>query len=479
MPNRPFFSFHFHKHSKTPLNVQLFEQLQTAILRGAFLQGDQLISLREMKAITGCSLETVKKAYDLLVQHEWVEALHGKGYFLTAKAREMRRSDRLPLADIPLFSLADSTPPPGDDLLRRLRSSFADSVNVLTEQAGQKKIRRIQAADAYCVHLNSRGIPAAPERLLLFNRSTSAFTFVVQQLMQKTDIVFVEEYHYPVFSSMLKHCGITAKAIPLDREGIDIEALEAATKAAPPGWLLINPHHHFPTGISYSRKRKEYLLDWAERNRVTLLENDHHGDLWFRRPSRTLYQLAVETGRSVPVYTLHSFSKTLGRDLQLGALVLPSQLTEEERERLRQLVSLTGAEPSLLILEAAVSLLNDPWFAEVYLAERRSLFFARWQCLLQEQPQALPAHARLLPIKGGLNTWIEWGTPSPHAAAQEERVITLLREEGLELAAGKSFRLPDEPEGLIRRPAVRFPLAPLDKRELTYWLQRLGAMLLR
>lgn len=96
MPNRPFFSFHFHKHSKTPLNVQLFEQLQTAILRGAFLQGDQLISLREMKAIISCSLETVKKAYDLLVQHEWVEALHGKGYFLTAKAREMRRSDRIP-----------------------------------------------------------------------------------------------------------------------------------------------------------------------------------------------------------------------------------------------------------------------------------------------------------------------------------------------------------------------------------------------
>ncbi|MEJ8547758.1 PLP-dependent aminotransferase family protein [Brevibacillus borstelensis] len=479
MPNHPFFSFHFHKHSKTPLNVQLFEQLQTAILHGALLQGDQLVSLREMKAITGCSLETVKKAYDLLARHEWVEARHGKGYFLTAKARQLRRSDYLPLSDIPLYSLADSTPPPGDDLLRRLRSAFADSVHVLTEQAGRKKNRRMEAADAYSAHLNRRGVPASPERLLLFNRSTSAFTFMAQQLIKKAEIVFVEEYHYPVFSAMLKHSGITVKAMPLDREGIDPEALEAATSLGAPGWLLINPHHHFPTGISYSRKRKQYVLEWAERNGVKLLENDHHGDLWFRKPSRTLCQLGLETGHAVPVYTFHSFSKTLGRDLQLGALLLPKQLPEKERERLRQLVSLTGAEPSLLILEAVVSLLNDPWFSEVYLAERRSLFFARWQCLLQEQQQALPAHARLLPIKGGLNTWIEWGSPGTRAAEQENRVITLLREEGLELTGGQSFRLPDEPEGLIRRPAVRFPLSPLDKRELSYWLHRLGAVLLR
>lgn len=61
MATRPFFAFHFHKHAKTPLYIQLFEQLQTAILRGAFLEGDQLLSLREMKAISGCSLETVKK----------------------------------------------------------------------------------------------------------------------------------------------------------------------------------------------------------------------------------------------------------------------------------------------------------------------------------------------------------------------------------------------------------------------------------
>ncbi|QQE73437.1 PLP-dependent aminotransferase family protein [Brevibacillus composti] len=475
MATRPFFAFHFHKHAKTPLYIQLFEQLQTAILRGAFLEGDQLLSLREMKTISGCSLETVKKAYDLLVEHEWAEASHGKGYFLTAKARELRRQGRFPLSDIPLYSLADSTPIPGSELLRRLRAALADSVDVLTEQSTEKKARRTQAAAAYAAHLRRRGIPADPERLLLFNRSTGAFSFVVQQVMKPADVVFVEEYHYPVFAAMLKHGGLTVKAIPMDQEGIIPEALEAATAESPPQWLLVNPHHHFPTGISYSRKRKEHLLRWAERHGVTLLENDHHGDLWFRKPRLSLYELAQESGGNPPVYSFHSFSKTLARDVQLGALVLPGSMAGEERERLRQLTALTGAEPSLLILEAAVRLLGDPWFAEVYLPQRRSLFFAAWQYLLQEQQRALPAHARILPIKGGLNTWIEWGEPMIDAAEQESRVISLLRREGLELTGGQSFRLSDEPEGLRRRPAVRFPLSPLDKREIKYWLHRLGA----
>ncbi|USG64288.1 PLP-dependent aminotransferase family protein [Brevibacillus ruminantium] len=474
MPNRPFFAFHFQKHAKTPLYLQLFEQLQTAILRGAFLDGDQLISLREMKAISGCSLETVKKAYDQLAHHGWVEASQGKGYFLTAKTRELRTKERLPLTDIPLFSLADSIPVPGADLLRRLRTAFSECVDILSEQSSEKKLRRIRAAAAYSTHLNRRGIPCVPERLLLFNRSTSAFSFVVQQLMQKSDVVFIEEYHYPVFSAMLHQFGVTVKAIPIDSKGILIEALEEATAAACPQWLLINPHHHFPTGISYSRKRKERLINWAKKHGVAILENDHHGDLWFREPRLSLYQLADQEDDPPAVFSLHSFSKTLGRDVQLGALVLPSRLSGDERERLRQLVALTGAEPSLLILEAAAQLMDDPWFYEEYLPGRRSLFFASWQYLLQEQQRALPAHARILPIKGGLNAWIEWGELVPDAAEQEKQVIALLRKEGLELSGGHSFRLPVESAD-VRRPAVRFPFTALDKRELKYWLHRLGA----
>jgi len=169
----------------------------------------------------------------------------------------------------------------------------------------------------------------------------------------------------------------------------------------------------------------------------------------------------------------------LARDLQLGVLLLPSDLKEDELERYRQIVSMTGAEPSLLVVEAAVRLLDDPWFSEVYLADRRALFHERFLRIWQEKRQALPSHASMYPISGGLNTWIEWGNPTSKATEVEDRVIAILKEEGLELTGGHAFRVADEPDDCLRRPAVRFPLAPMEERELKHWLHRLGAALIR
>ncbi|CAM3377369.1 PLP-dependent aminotransferase family protein [Brevibacillus invocatus] len=480
MADRPFFSFHFHKQSHTPIYVQLAEQLQTAILRGAFLvDGQQLISLREMKTASGCSLETVKKAYDYLAAEGWLEAVHGKGYYLTVHAKEARMDNRLPLTDIPIASLSDSSPRPGEELVKRLRSAFYESLTVLDEPSAQKKIRRAKADKVFADHLTRRGLPHAPERVMLFNRSTSGFAFLAQRVMTPRDVVYVEEYSYPVFLRLLSQCGVTVRPIRVDEEGISIEALEAEQENYPANWILANPHYHFPTGISYSRKRKEELLDWAVRHNVRIVENDHYGDLWFQRPSLTLYQLALQENRPVQIYYLHSLSKTLARDLQLGVLMLPSDLGADELERNRQLVAMTGAEPSLLVVDAAVRLLDDSWFSDVYLADRRTLFQSRFQLLWNEKHHALPAHARMYPIIGGLNTWIEWGNPTANANAQEDRILAILREEGLELTPGQAFRVPDEPAHTERRPAVRFPLAPMDERELKHWLYRLGAALIR
>jgi GntR family transcriptional regulator/MocR family aminotransferase len=191
--------------------------------------------------------------------------------------------------------------------------------------------------------------------------------------------------------------------------------------------------------------------------------------------------LAAEMDEATPVYYLTSLSKTLTKEFQVGLLVLPGDLQEQLRERIKEAFSLITQEPSLLLLDAAARLLQDPWFRDVYLLERRAHFASRWQLVQQEVRQALPVHASIFPIKGGLNTWIQWGTPSFHATSQEKRVVATLREEGLVLTPGYAFRLPEEQEDgvVVRQPAVRFPLSPLDERELRHWLHRLGAALIR
>ncbi|WP_139491633.1 PLP-dependent aminotransferase family protein [Brevibacillus dissolubilis] len=473
--SRPFFAFSFQKQSDIPLYLQLSAQLRKAISLGAFLQnGDQLVSLREMKTISGCSLETVKKAYDHLVAEGDLEAVHGKGYFVTPRLLR----EPVVLGDVPLFSALDSTPAPTAELVRRLRQHFLSSFEILGEDRSQATRRRQQAKDLIIAHEKKRGVPLTAERVLLFNRSRSGLAFLVSHLMKPGDVVYLEEYTYPPLLAIMQSRGVIVRLIPFDDEGISLDLLKAAHETEPADWLLIQPHHHFPTGLSYSRKRKLALLAWAEETDVSIIENDHHGDLWFQRPSRTLYRIVNEEQRNVSVYYIHSFSKTLSRELMLGLLALPVTLDEAEVTRLSQLVSLHSLEPSLLVIEAVSHILCDPWLSEQFLPERRAHLAAQWQMVKQAADQLLPSHARLYPVKGGLNTWIHWGEPTIHADQIEERVVTILRAEGIEIAPGYTFGMPSEAHNRNARiPALRFPLSPWGPREMLHWLSRIAAIL--
>lgn len=478
--SRPFFAFHFYKQKEKPLAVQLAEQLRTAIVKGAFLRdGDQLVSLREMMKISGCSLETVKKAYDQLVSQGWLTASQGKGYFLTDRCKRDRERAILNGDDHPVSSLTDATPVPTDDFIRRLRHAFAESLEALGENNEARKMRRSRAISIFSRHLHRRGLPFVPEQLYLFTRSVSGFRFLVQYLLKPGDVVFVEEFSYPHFVEILRHRGVKLRPVKLDSEGIQLDSLADEHGKEPADWLLVQPHFQFPTGLSYSRKRKQALLQWAEINGVKIIENDHYADFWFRRPKRKLFQLAAERNGAVPVFHLCSFSKTLSRELQVGMLIVPPNLPQETKEQLHHTFCLMSTEPSMLMLDAAAQLMDDPWFYETYMPERRAFFAARWQLLQQAACHALPRHACVHPIDGGLNAWISWGIESPQAGSQESRVIAILREEGLELNPGYAFRLPEDRHAVSRHPSVRFPFAPLEPREMVHWLTRLGAAMLR
>ncbi|MGC5326325.1 PLP-dependent aminotransferase family protein [Brevibacillus sp. SYSU BS000544] len=472
--SRPFFAFRIQNRKDIPLAEQLAEQLLTALAHGACLQSaQQLISLREMKKISGCSLETVKKAYDMLVDQGWLTSVHGKGYFITQKLKNNVSTSW----EDALVSLQDSTPVPTTDFIRHLRQAFSDSFDSLGSSPDQVGERRCKIKETFIKHEKERGVSISPKQLFLFNRSLSGFHFLLQFFIRPGETVFVEEFSYPPFIKLLTQYGLKVRSIPLDEEGLSLPSLLEAHRQEQANWLLIQPHHHFPTGISYSRKRKQELLQWAGTEGVSIIENDHHGDLWFNRPRRTLYQLNQQAGEHASIYYIHSFSKTLARELQLGLLAMPTKgpFTFEETQ---QFFTLAGSEPSLLVLEAVAHMLEDSWLKKSFLPERRAQYAHHWQVLQQTAKHVLPSTATLHPIRGGLNCWVSWGEETTEATRQELQLLEILREEGLVLSPGHAFRLQTE-AATLRRPAVRFPLSPWGPREIQHWISRLGAAILR
>ena len=80
--------------------------------------------------------------------------------------------------------------------------------------------------------------------------------------------------------SLLEHYGLEAVPVPLDREGMVVEAFAAALASAP-ALVLLQPRAHNPTGIPMSQERAAQLARLLSRSRhaenTIVIEDDHSG----------------------------------------------------------------------------------------------------------------------------------------------------------------------------------------------------------
>src|SRR5216683_7646447 len=88
---------------------------------------------------------------------------------------------------------------------------------------------------------------------------------------------------------------------------------------------MVTPSHQFPLGMTLPIDRRLALLDWADRQRAWIVEDDYDCEFHHRGlPPPALKSL----DRSGRVLYAGSFSKVLFPGLRLGYLVLPGAIAE-------------------------------------------------------------------------------------------------------------------------------------------------------
>jgi GntR family transcriptional regulator/MocR family aminotransferase len=99
-----------------------------------------------------------------------------------------------------------------------------------------------------------------------------------------------------------------------------VDRLERADAEA----VLVTPAHQFPTGAALAPERRAALLDWAERRRAIVIEDDYDAEYRYdREPVGALQGLAPER-----VVYVGSASKTLSPALRMGWAVAPRELVD-------------------------------------------------------------------------------------------------------------------------------------------------------
>jgi GntR family transcriptional regulator / MocR family aminotransferase len=129
-------------------------------------------------------------------------------------------------------------------------------------------------------------------------------------LLGPGDVVAMEDLGYRPPKELLRTLGARLIGVPVDSEGLIVEALPAEARA-----VYVTPSHQFPLGVAMSLSRRRALLAWAERNNAVVVEDNYDSEFRFGgRPLEPLQTLDT-TGRVVYVGT---FSKTLLPTLRLA-----------------------------------------------------------------------------------------------------------------------------------------------------------------
>jgi len=169
------------------------------------------------------------------------------------------------------------------------------------------------------------GIACTTDEILITSGSLQAIDLVNGVLLAPGDTVLIEQESYGGALTRLARRGVEAIGIPLDREGLRVDALAAALDHLHPRgirakYIYTIPTIQNPTGAIMGEERRLELLRVAQQHGVPIFEDECYSDLiWDGRRPPALYAMSKSGG----VIHIGSFSKSIAPALRVGYIIAP------------------------------------------------------------------------------------------------------------------------------------------------------------
>jgi 2-aminoadipate transaminase len=267
-----------------------------------------------------------------------------------------------------------------------------------------------------------------PDRTMATNGSMQADAFLFQALVEPGDVVVVEAPTYDRTLLALRQMGAVILPIPLEPDGIDVEALaRALDEGARPKLAHIIPNFQNPAGCTLSREKRERLLELAREHGFTIFEDDPYIELRFEGAQQPT-MLSLDDGTGV-VYA-SSFSKTVCPGIRAGYLVGPKDLIA----RIRGIATGTYISPSMVSQSIVAEFCHSGAIERSIATVKKALLEPR-----DATRAALERHlpeARFVTPEGGYFLWVDLPEGSDVASLEAGA-----RERGVLFVKGTDFLL--------------------------------------
>jgi 2-aminoadipate transaminase len=167
------------------------------------------------------------------------------------------------------------------------------------------------------------GISCTADEILITSGSLQALDLVNGILLAPGDTVIIEQATYQGALTRLARLGVHAVGIPLDGEGMRMDALatvlgDLKRRGVRAKYIYTIPTVQNPTGTILSEARRHDMLRLAAEHGVPIFEDDCYADLiWDGRRPPALHAMSQHGG----VIHIGSFSKSIAPALRVGYIV--------------------------------------------------------------------------------------------------------------------------------------------------------------
>jgi 2-aminoadipate transaminase len=245
------------------------------------------------------------------------------------------------------------------------------------------------------------GIGCAADDMLIVSGSLQALDLVNQTLLARGDTVLVEQETYQGALTRLTRLGVNAIGIPLDGQGMRMDALASAlsdlkARGVRPKYIYTIPTVQNPTGTIMPETRRAELLRLSQSYGVPIFEDDCYADLiWDGKRPPAIYAMAENGG----VIHIGSFSKSIAPALRVGYIVAPWAM-------LSRMLALKTDAGSGALEQMVLAEYCAPHFATHVPKLTRGLR-AKLDTLMEALNEDFGTSAEFEDTKGGIFLWVK------------------------------------------------------------------------
>lgn len=242
-----------------------------------------------------------------------------------------------------------------------------------------------------------QGIIKEKDAVIITTGGQQVIDLTARALVNEGDVVAVERPSFVGGLNNFRSYNARLADVPVAEDGLDLDAFDELLKKEKVRLLYTIPTFQNPSGITMSLKKRQRLLEMAEKYDFFILEDNPYGELRYRGEEVPTIKSMDENGR---VIYAGSFSKILSPGLRIGFTSARSDILEKMAV-IKQIVDVHTPVLNQMIAYEFVT----NYDIDAHIQRSRELYGHKCAVMLDAMDKAFPDYCGYTRPEGGIFLW--------------------------------------------------------------------------